>query len=504
MSFIVSNMKNRSAVDVAAANEGWRLPAEQFGGLCVATASDAVKVDYTDTGRYTYVYIGTMANHNELRRMLAMFDSSSLTASLSELAVLAIETLGLAGLCLIDGAFVIFREDKSSREISVITDVLGQYPVYVTWGADPWFAPNPRLAAKKPDFVVEFVDFDSILPDKDRSDDYLPIKNMVRAKPGAVLQIGYDGMRHGYVNKIPFHIFQVRQPRLIDLNTAHDAFAQLLVPAIKNSFDYPGRSCVPLSGGVDSSVVAAYGVKCDTIRTVALGTDRSDEYIPAKLVATHIGSDHAEIHVETDEILRGLFAAVYHNGIFDGYAAEVQSGLFALMERLKGDADLIVTGYGADLLMGGTLAPGHVPSGGVNSELWAQIYRTRWSGEFSPVGANSVGMQIRHPFWSPRFVGYCLDLNEAFKLSESEVKVAFRTFAEKAGILPHKTVWRKKLAIHHGSAVEDILSDALNIDKNSRVKEIFTYRLYQQSIIGDTSPATFSPRAAIADIHNTI
>jgi len=115
-----------------------------------------------------------------------------------------------------------------------------------------------------------------------------------------------------------------------------------------------------------------------------------------------------------------------------------------------------------------------------------------------------MGMQIRHPYWTPRFLGYCLELAEELKVSNSEVKILLRTFAERQNILPRQTVWRKKLALHHGSSIENILSDTLDIKCTPHAKSMFAYLLYRDSVTGKITPETFNPEHALARFKSTI
>lgn len=504
MSFLVTRIQDAEALAAARESEGWTGGKFAPGGLAITLANNSVPFSIVENGESVLVLFGEIANRDELRRMLAMFDSASLTASDSEIASLLRKYLGDAGMAFIDGAFVLVEWDARSGTISAMGDVLGQYPLYASPDSSPWIAPNPRLVCRKPGMTPHFQSVEEVITERERPDDYTPVVNILRAKPGTVLRFGSDGREQPIVCAAPFHQLRRRSDRCLIMEDAIRAIEASLIPAIRSAFGREGRAWLPLSGGVDSSIVAAFGARYTNLATIAFGTSRSNEYVPSKRVADHIGSDHHEIEITTDEILSGMFGAIFHNGIFDGYAAEVQAGLFAIMERLRDKADLIVTGYGADLLLGGTMHPGMSCDIDINLELWKQVYRTRWSGEFSPVGANMTGLQIRHPFWTPRFIGLCLDMAGQLKVSETEVKVVLRRFAEEQQILPHETVWRKKLAMHHGSAIEDILSDALGTLVDPVAKQRFTYALYRATVTGDLHPTNFDPDRALAEFKHAV
>ena len=63
-----------------------------------------------------------------------------------------------------------------------------------------------------------------------------------------------------------------------------------------------------LSGGVDSGVVAALAARRKPLRTftMAFGASGVDERVPARTVAQHVGSEHAELVVEPADLVGGL------------------------------------------------------------------------------------------------------------------------------------------------------------------------------------------------------
>jgi len=176
--------------------------------------------------------------------------------------------------------------------------------------------------------------------------------------------------------------------------------------------------------------------------------------------------------------------AVY-NEIYDGLSAEIQSGLFFLYKKDAGSSDVMITGYGADLLFGGVLNTKSNPLE-VNNLLWQQIYRTRWTGEFSSFGAMHYGIKIRHPFWNTRLIAFCLNLPSHFKVS-NDVKVILREYAHQQSLLPAEIILRKKIGIHEGSSINILFSKILKSDSNDYVsKTSFTYDLYKKFISGES------------------
>ncbi|GAA3674700.1 asparagine synthase [Yimella lutea] len=59
-----------------------------------------------------------------------------------------------------------------------------------------------------------------------------------------------------------------------------------------------------LSGGIDSSSVAALAVRCGAqLTTVSMGTELGDEFDQARLVADHLGTNHRELRTSSTDIL---------------------------------------------------------------------------------------------------------------------------------------------------------------------------------------------------------
>jgi carbapenam-3-carboxylate synthase len=241
-----------------------------------------------------------------------------------------------------------------------------------------------------------------------------------------------------------------------------------------------GRVAVPLSGGLDSSLITAFAARgTPNLATISVGTELSDEFSFAETVARHAGTRHTSLVLTHEAILRGLVDAIYHNEIYDGLSSEIQAPLFALYRRVSGEHDTLLTGYGADLLFGGIL-PFQTPSRAANDALWEQVYRTRWTGEFSPTGARSFGLTVKHPFWSNRLVAFCLDLDPALKVSTDEIKILLRKLAGQDGLLPREIAARKKIGIHEGSSVNRIFADAIGTTTAQyAAKTRFSYFVYR-------------------------
>jgi asparagine synthase (glutamine-hydrolysing) len=109
-----------------------------------------------------------------------------------------------------------------------------------------------------------------------------------------------------------------------------------------------------LSGGLDSSLIAALAARQTKVRTFTMGFARSDldERTEARRVARHIGSEHEEILISPEEVSEGLESTIT---CFDDLFADwgtISTRLLYRKCRERG-IKVVLVGEGADELLGG-------------------------------------------------------------------------------------------------------------------------------------------------------
>lgn len=109
-----------------------------------------------------------------------------------------------------------------------------------------------------------------------------------------------------------------------------------------------------LSGGLDSSIIAALAARRTKITTISMGFAESavDEQPYARLVAGHIGSEHREVVIRPEEIHEDLESVTWY---FDDLFADwgtVSTRLLYKKCREQG-IKVVLVGEGADELFGG-------------------------------------------------------------------------------------------------------------------------------------------------------
>lgn len=211
-----------------------------------------------------------------------------------------------------------------------------------------------------------------------------------------------------------------------------------------------GPVTVVLSGGIDSSAVAALTKRHahGTVTTVSLGTDAGDEFDAARLVAEHLGTTHHELRVGSEQVIRALPWAVAAAEMVDAEVLEYLLPLVVLYQQLPGGPRRILTGYGADIPLGGMHRDTDMV-GSLDDVIAHDMATFDGLNEMSPVIGGTAGHWTTHPFWDRSVLDLLVRLEPGLKRREGIDKWVLR--AAVADLLPEQTVRRPKLGIHEGS-----------------------------------------------------
>jgi asparagine synthase (glutamine-hydrolysing) len=223
---------------------------------------------------------------------------------------------------------------------------------------------------------------------------------------------------------------------------------------------------VLISGGVDSSIVAAVAAKFSARRvdeddrvaawrprlhSFAIGLEGAPDLIAARGVATHIGSVHHEIHFTVQEGLDALSDVIYHLESFDVTSIRASTPMHLLMREIRAmGIKMILSGEGADEIFGGYLYFHKAPNG---RELHEETVRKLQKLHlYDCARANKAsaawGVEARVPFLDREFLDVAMMLDPEVKLARNAVhsrpieKWPLRRAFE--GYIPNEVLWRQK------------------------------------------------------------
>lgn len=314
------------------------------------------------SGRYVLSYNGELYNFRELRRQLVasghVFRGDSDTEVMLE--VFARDGVERA-LAAFNGMFALALWDRERRELTLARDRFGEKPLYYAAGARGLLFAS-ELKALRPLFEVQ--------PEIDRAAlalylryGYVPethaIFSGIRKLPAA----SWLSFRGGadVAQSRPRSYWSIAQT--VSAGVRHFARDDDAVDLIgERMADAVGRRLVAdvplgvfLSGGIDSSLVAAYAQQLGTgaARTFSIGFDVAgyDESAHAAAVARHLGTEHAEYRVDAPEAQAVIpaLAAVYDEPFAD--SSQVPTLLVSRFAR--GRVTSVLTGDGGDEVFGG-------------------------------------------------------------------------------------------------------------------------------------------------------
>jgi asparagine synthase (glutamine-hydrolysing) len=268
------------------------------------------------SGRWTVSYNGEIYNHRSLRAELG----PSLTwrgHSDTETLVEAIDRWGVQStLERLNGMFAVAAWDAQAQTLFLARDRLGEKPLYWTHQGDRFaFASELRALRMTPGIRL---DIDERAAASLLHLSYVPhpqtiYRDVHQLAPGSLLEVrmAADDIT---VRPRPWWSLHetleaaLTQRRTTTLDAAADELDELLADAVAMRLE----SDVPLgafvSGGIDSSLVAALALRAAggrglTTFTVSMPDAGFDESVEAARVARHLGTDHSVIALSLDDAL---------------------------------------------------------------------------------------------------------------------------------------------------------------------------------------------------------
>jgi len=264
------------------------------------------------------VYNGEVYNFKEIRNELIKDGYEFTSETDSEVILKAYHKWGIKAVDKFIGMFAIAIYDKDKNEIILIRDRVGVKPLYYYFdGKEFIFASElkPIIKYKKDleinkDAMYEFFQFGYI------SSNLSIFKNCYKLPAGHYLKFNIQNLElkiKEYWSILPFFKmpkFQKSEEELVD------ELEELLIDAFKYRMVSDVAVGVFLSGGIDSSVVAAILQKhYGNIHTFTIGFKEAkyNEANWAKKVANYLGTKHTEKYLSSDEAKKILesFVDIY-------------------------------------------------------------------------------------------------------------------------------------------------------------------------------------------------
>jgi asparagine synthase (glutamine-hydrolysing) len=307
-------------------------------------------------GELRIVFNGEIYNFRELRAELQSLGARFETGTDTEVLLAAYNVWGTDCVRRLNGMFALALYDERARRLLLARDRAGEKPLFYTLrGGGLAFASELKalLAGGLVDRVADLAALESYL-----CYGYVPgpqciLSGAHKLRPGELLE--FDVATGTARTRRYWDLPQMDAPRPRSVDALADELESLLSDAVGRQLVADVPVGVLLSGGLDSSIIAALAARKapGRVRTFTIsfpGHGATDEGPFARAVASHIGSEHLELPADPASIdLVPALARQYDEPIADSSMVPT----YLLSRLVREHVTVALGGDGGDELFGG-------------------------------------------------------------------------------------------------------------------------------------------------------
>jgi asparagine synthase (glutamine-hydrolysing) len=234
---------------------------------------------------------------------------------------------------------------------------------------------------------------------------------------------------------------------------------QRLENSVKKRVDMGGKVGSWLSGGLDSSTMAALAKKyVDNLHTFAAGTEGAPDIEFARIVADYIGSNHHEVILDFDSLLELLPEVIYHLESFDALLVRSSVMNFAVAKKAGEYSDAVFSGEGGDELFAGYSYLKGLNQDELADELvdiTGRLHNTALQRVDRSASAHGTVAHVG--FLDPEVVDYAMQIPVEYKMYGDVEKWILRRSMD--GELPESVLERDKAKFWQGAGVVNKIAE---------------------------------------------
>jgi asparagine synthase (glutamine-hydrolysing) len=332
----------------------------------------------------------------------------------------------------LDGVFAMVMINRETKKMTVIRDAIGVKPLFFRHDSKTkttWVASEAKRLESCP-------------PSCDPTEE---------VTPGTVMTFSEKGIDAWSFWKPPGLLRSVKQ---------HEITGQLrclLIDSVRKRMGSDRGLCCMLSGGLDSSVVAAILQselkKTDKVLdTFSVGFPDSTDMVFAREVATFLGTRHHEVHITYEQALDVLPEVVFAIESYDTTTVRASTPMYLLSKAIAAASHRVVfSGEGSDELFAGYLYNHLAPSPEAvrmdATRLVSELYQ--YDVLRADRCTSAHGLEFREPFLDQNLVSWALGLPGdliAPKLVDGRTIEKFWLREAFRGWLPDSVIDRRKAA----------------------------------------------------------
>ena len=259
---------------------------------------------YSEDKSIVVVMNGELYNFREVRASLEKRGHKFETQTDTEILPHLYEEYGDAMLEHLNGMFAFALWDKNKKKLLIARDRFGEKPLYYgVFDGQLIFASEPKVLLEHPSVKAE-INLDALR--SYLSFDYVPApgsiyKNIYKLPAAHLLILEKGDVKTRRYWNLTFH----KNGNVPTIENAAEDLRELLADAVRMRLVSDVPLGILLSGGVDSSTVAAFATQFSTekVKTFSIGfeEDSFDESKFARQVATHLNTEHYEEKLSVDK-----------------------------------------------------------------------------------------------------------------------------------------------------------------------------------------------------------
>jgi asparagine synthase (glutamine-hydrolysing) len=269
----------------------------------------------------------------------------------------------------------------------------------------------------------------------------------------------------------PFAVLPETPPQRYETDpaTAAAEVRRIIMESFDNRVDFRFKTGSLLSGGIDSSVVAALAAQAlrsrfgpeTRLKTFAFGVGESEDIIGARQVARHIGSEHHEKIVDLEEMLEVLPTVIYYLESFDpSLVRSAVSNYMVSRHAAQMGVEVLLSGEGGDEVFCGYTYLKSLPLEQLYTHQVACLKFLHNNAALRLDRMNQCnGLRVVTPLISGKLLGYALGLAPELKQRPDGDLVMEKWIFRKSfeSDVPTEIAWRLKQEFSQGSGSAGVL-----------------------------------------------
>ena len=246
-----------------------------------------------------------------------------------------------------------------------------------------------------------------------------------------------------------------------------------------------------LSGGVDSSLVAALSAKMlgKSIRTFCCGMKEGTDLQFARKVAKHIGSHHTEVYFTPQEGLKSIRDVIRTIESWDTTTVRASVGQYLVSKYIgtQTDCKVVMVGEGPDEVCSSYLFNWYAPNGDALDTSAKEYVKNIHYFDVKRADRciSRWGLEGRVPLLDTEFIRayWSIPAEERMPIHKNMEKWWLREAFAGTGLLPDDVLWRKKEAFSDGVSgekswyqiIQEWIEDKVTDDEMRRAATTYPY-----------------------------